>query len=361
MRAALVIAACLLTMQSTFAGDGFHRENLRIPFPLAGPRGLEAILIRPDGAQKYPLALISHGAPREANVRAEMGPNRFYAQAIEFARRGFAALVVMRRGYGTSDGEYSESNGPCASPDYMVSARASADDLRAAIATMKSRNDVTTDGMIAVGQSAGGFASLALSANAPPGLVATINFAGGRGSPANNKVCDEAQLIETFGKFGATSRVPQLWIYTQNDLYFSPELAKKFHVAFTAAGGKAQFIDAPAFGNDGHNLFSGGIDKWAPYVDAFLREHNLGRREPLAAPALADIPPPPQLAARYRDSFTLYLKSGPHKAFAVSPTGAFSWRVGRRSVQDAKDDALKGCAEHGPNCAIYAVDDALVK
>ena len=362
--AAIAVCATLalltgLTPRPASAGDGFHRETLRIPFALAGPRGLEAILIRPEGTRRYPLALISHGAPREASQRAEMTPNRFYAQAMEFARRGFAALVVMRRGYGDSAGEYSESNGPCTSPDYLVSARASAEDLRAAIAAMKARSDVATDGMIAVGQSAGGFATVALTANPPPGLVAAINFAGGRGSPANGKICDEAQLVETFGKLGAASRIPMLWIYTQNDQYFGPDAARKFHAAFTAAGGLAQFIDAPAFGSDGHNLFASGIEKWTPYVDGFLAAKNLGARDLLAAPPLPDIPPPPQLAARYRESFMSYLKSGPHKAFAIAPNGGFSWRTGRRSVQNAKDDALKGCAEYGTGCAVYAVDDAL--
>lgn len=351
--------AALTASPQASAGDGFYRESLRVPFPLAGPRGLEALLIRPEGTRRYPLALISHGAPREVSQRADMTPNRFYAQAIEFARRGFAALVVMRRGYGDSAGEYSESNGPCSSPDYLVSGKASAEDLRAAIDAMKGRSDIATEGMIAVGQSAGGFATVALTANPPPGLVAAISFAGGRGSPANGKVCDEAQLIETFGKFGQTSRIPMLWVYAQNDQYFAPDLAHKFHAAFTAAGGKAQFIGAPSFGTDGHNLFPSGIDKWTSYVDAFLRERSLGSRDIIAAPPLPDIPPPPQLSSRNRESFTSYLKSGPHKAFAVSPSGAFSFRAGRNNIQDAKDEALKGCANFGPNCAIYAVDDAL--
>jgi len=86
----------------------------------AGPRGLEAMLIRPAGTKRYPLALISHGSPRDAKAREGMAPNGLYAQAIEFARRGFAAVVVMRRGYGNSDGSYAENSGPCARRDYMI-------------------------------------------------------------------------------------------------------------------------------------------------------------------------------------------------------------------------------------------------
>ena len=140
----------------------------------------------------------------------------------------------------------------------------SASDLRAAIEAMRSRTDVSTNGMIAVGVSAGGFASLALTANAPPGLAAAINFAGGRGSRADNDVCDEDALVRAFATLGKTSRIPTLWIYAQNDKFFGPELVRRMHTAFTGAGGRAQFIDVPPFGDDGHSLFSRGISLWTP-------------------------------------------------------------------------------------------------
>ena len=211
----------------------------------AGPRGLEAMLLRPSGTRRYPLALISHGTPREGSARAPMSPYRSYRQALEFARRGFAALVFMRRGYGNSGGQYAESSGPCDRREYLRAASQSASDLRAAIEAMRSRTDVSTNGMIAVGVSAGGFASLALTADAPPGLAAAINFAGGRGSRADNDVCDEDALVRAFATLGKTSRIPTLWIYAQNDKFFGPELVRRMHTAFTGAGGRAQFVDVP--------------------------------------------------------------------------------------------------------------------
>ena len=115
-RTALAVILALIAAAPAAAADQFYREELRIPFAAAGPRGLEALLVRPSGTRRYPLALISHGAPRDGLERDRMTPDGFYAQAIEFARRGFAALVVMRRGYGNSGGGYAESSGPCASP-----------------------------------------------------------------------------------------------------------------------------------------------------------------------------------------------------------------------------------------------------
>jgi dienelactone hydrolase len=361
MRAALLAVLIVSTTMQHAAADGFHREDLRIAMAGAEPAGLEAMLVRPSGSGRYPLALMSHGAPRGGQeARAAMSPYRMYGQAIEFARRGFAALVVMRRGYGDSRGRYAENSGLCASRNYLRSARASAEDLQAAIQAMQNRSDVSTDGMIAVGSSAGGFASIALAATAPPGLVAVISFAGGRGSRADDDVCDEPALVRAFGALGRTSRIPMLWIYSENDKFFRPELAHQMHTAFTAAGGRAQLIDAPAFGNDGHTLFSRGISLWTPMVDRFLREQNLGLRELAAAPLPATLSPPSWLREKGRSAFEAYLAASPHRAFAVSPTGGFAYRSGQRSAAAAQDAALAGCAKFADDCAVYAVDEELV-
>ncbi len=239
--------------------------------------------------------------------------------------------------------------------------RESASDLRAAIEAVRSRTDVSTNGMIAVGVSAGGFASLALTANAPPGLAAAINFAGGRGSRADNDVCDEDALVRAFATLGKTSRIPTLWIYAQNDKFFGPELVRRMHTAFTGAGGRAQFIDVAPFGDDGHSLFSRGISLWTPMVDSFLRDQNLGTRDIAAMPAPSPMPPPPQLRDKGRAGFADYLSASPHRAFAVSPKGAFAFRSGRRSTREATEAALAACAEYASDCALYAVDDHLAE
>src|SRR5258708_37091146 len=104
-----IILACAMAQPAM--ADEFHREELRIAMAAAGPGGLEALLIRPSGAQRYPLALISHGASSDAQERLEMSPYGFYRQAIEFARPGFAALVVRRRGHGLSGGSSPQGHG----------------------------------------------------------------------------------------------------------------------------------------------------------------------------------------------------------------------------------------------------------
>lgn len=360
IRAAIVLAM-LWAMLSPASAQTYRKEALRIPFAAAGPRGLEALLVRPDDGRRYPLALISHGTPREAEMRKSLSPGRHYSQAIEFARRGFAVLIVIRRGYGDSDGDYAESSSTCGARDYLRVGRISADDLRAAVAAMRARADISTDGMIAIGPSAGGFAAVAFAAERPQGLAAVINFAGGRGSRADLEVCDPDSLVAAFGEFGRTARVPMLWVYSQNDLYFWPELAQRFHAAFQASGGQAKFIAAPPFGRDGHSLFSPrGASVWLPMVDTFLGEQKLGLPTPLPPPATDAMAPPPQIRENGRAAFRQFLLAGDHKAFAISASGnRFSWRAGVRSEREARVAALEGCEQTGQTCSIYAVDDEL--
>ena len=100
----------------------FYTEDLRIPMAEAGPQGLEAFLVRPAGTKPYPLALLSHGSPRKFEDRATMSAHKYYGIALEYARRGFAALIVMRRGYGTSPGGRVDSVGGCNNAAYLPAA-----------------------------------------------------------------------------------------------------------------------------------------------------------------------------------------------------------------------------------------------
>ncbi|MBH5402620.1 dienelactone hydrolase family protein [Bradyrhizobium sp. CNPSo 4010] len=359
-RKLLVLIAGLILAGAPARAAEFYIEDLRIPMAEAGPQGLEAFLVRPAGTKRYPLALLSHGSPRKLADRAEMSAHKYYGIALEYARRGFAALVVMRRGYGTSPGGLVDSAGSCAHAIYLPASAVAVADLRAAIDAMAHRADVTTSGMIAAGHSAGGLATVALSAQAPPGLVAAISFAGGRGSRDVDDVCNPDGLVQAFAFFGKTSRVPMLWVYASNDSYFDPALARRLHEGFRSTGGNATFIAAPAYGDDGHYLYSvAGRPQWTPYLDAFLRERGLGR-ELLSLPD--PLPPPPMLNETARAEFARYLASLlPHKAFAVSPNGGYGWRTGRATAEEARRDSLAACMKWSPSCTLYAVDDQLAE
>jgi dienelactone hydrolase len=346
----LVIATGLVQAQSLL------REELRIPMQTAGSAGLEGFLARPGGPGRHPLMLINHGSPRNAGARQDMTAKNYTAIADEFARRGFAAAVVMRRGYGSSGGGWAESYGACDDPDYVKAGRAAAADLAATIAFLSQQSSIDASRIMSVGVSAGGFATTALTANAPPGLVAGLNFAGGRGSRDSDDVCEEDELVHAFGTFGKTSRVPMLWVYAQNDTFFGPDLARRMRDAFNGSGGKAELIIAPPYGSEGHTLFSaGGIATWTPYVDRFL-----GRlaAQPSAAPAAVarTMSPPSDLSANGRRAFEAYLAAPNHKAFAMGAGGSFGWRSGRASSEDAQAAAKLNCQQHAEDCVIISIN-----
>jgi dienelactone hydrolase len=356
----LVCAFALLcgsALQST-AGP-FVQEELRVPLPTSATGDLEALLVRPNEPGRHPLALINHGSPRSSADRPTMTPLAMLPQALEFARRGWTAVILMRRGYGSSGGGWAEDYGSCADPNYIAAGAAAAADLNAAIAYLADRPDVDTSRTISVGVSAGGFATVALAAAAPAGLVAAINFAGGRGSLKDDTVCREDRLVEAYGVFGRRARIPMLWVYSENDHFFGPELAQKFKEAFVGSGGDVDFVTAPAFGTDGHGLFSpAGIPVWSGFVDAFLKHHDLVLRATLAPVPTTTLAAPRALSSNGRKAFEAYLTSAPHKAFAIAPDGAFGWRTGQRTTDEAKAAALKLCLQNAKTCDVMFVDDA---
>ena len=338
-------------------------SEFRIPTRESGRKGLEAVMVRPNDNAAHPLALITHGTPREASDREEMTPLRLIPQAREFARRGWTAVIVMRRGFGDSGGGYAEDGHACGrSPDFVGPTIEAVKDLRESVAYLDTRQEVDPSRMIAIGVSTGGLAMVGLASDPPPGLIAAINFAGGRGSRAPDEVCNPEYLVDAFATFGKHSKVPMLWIYAANDHFFGPQLAERLYQAFSQKGGKAKFIAAPPFGDDGHHLFSlNGIPIWTPIVDDFLKEQNAVLREKLLeipVPAL-EFPSDYSPSEHERTEFQRYLLSAPHKSFAASRSGGFAYSTGRRTTEDAEKQALNECkkhAQHGP-CEVVVTDD----
>jgi dienelactone hydrolase len=322
-------------------------------------------MVRPNDDAAHPLALMTHGTPRSAAEISESTPLRLVPQAREFARRGWTAVIVMRRGFGDSGGTYAEDPGGCgAGRDLARPTQEAAKDLREAAVYLAGRREVDGSRMIGVGISTGGMAMIGLAADPPPGLKAAISFAGGRGSDAPDHVCNPDLLVRTVGDFGRRARVPMLWVYAANDHFFGPQLAEQLYEAFADNGGTVRFITTGPFGADGHELFSQqGIPIWTPIVDEYLLGQNLAlRNTPLPDPALAVASSsyPPYLGSNGRKQFEGYLMSAPHKAFAASRSGAFGFSYGRRSVAEAEARALENCSKYTAGdipCMIAMIDD----
>jgi dienelactone hydrolase len=357
----LGLSICVAAALSTSAQRYVERE-VTIPWVSAAP-GLDALLVYYDVPGKHPLAVITHGSSRLREEHALVTPWQELPQALWFARRGWVALVVVRRGYGGSGGEEDSSRvGRCPQTDYEGAARYGAEDLRMAIDYARGLPQVDATQIVAAGVSTGGLATTALTAKAPPGLVAAINFAGGRGSKADHDVCNPGDLVDAYKSFGKTSRIPMLWLYAENDKYFWPELAQKFDAAFRSKGGQDQFVLAPAIGSDGHSLFR-HVDAWSATVDDFLQAQHLAPlKELLPAVKPPQVPPPAGLSETGMAAFESYLLMGPHRAFATSEH-SFGLSVANMNADDARRKALDQCRHSAPkheNCAVVYVDDTPV-
>lgn len=235
---------------------------------------LEAIIIRPDDDQRHPLAVINHGYDP---VRyRDIYVDELRSRAMEFARRGWVAVAFSRRGYGNSGGHFVEGVGGCNVASFIRAGLVPAADIREVIRLMAQAPYVDGSTVISVGVSGGGYATLALTSVPTPGLVAAINFAGVvRTVDPQKRLCYHNNLLKAVTLFGQRSRVPMLWVYAENDSVSPLVLGQQMYRVFSAAGGNAEFIAAPSFGEEGHLLFKEGFSIWTPYLDAFLRRHGL--------------------------------------------------------------------------------------
>lgn len=269
------IAAALCALVAAFAAPasaGVSETVIKAPV-IAGLEQayIDVTVFRPQGRGPFPLVVLSHGSPRSAEARRAEGRQRMAAQAERFVALGFAVLVPTRRGYGESGGQWAETYGPCANPDYYNAGLETARDLRAAVDAVRGEKWADDGRIVLAGQSAGGFGSVAAASQSFKGLVAVVNFAGGRGSLGPDQVCGEERLVEAMSRYGRNATAPTLFIYSANDRFFGPALARRMHAAFNASGAAAEFVEAPPTGLDGHGYFARRMDDWAPRVEDFLR------------------------------------------------------------------------------------------
>jgi dienelactone hydrolase len=262
--------------------DTMHEQMVRVPLsPEALSPWLIATTYRPRGQGPFPLVVLSHGNPGNAEARGNMGRYRVLPRIREFINRGFAVIVPMRRGYGLTGGRFAESYGSCGSPDFHAAGEQAALDLEAAITHARTLPWVDDRRILLVGQSAGGFASIAAASRNIPGVVAVVNLSGGRGGNPRTRPgdpCASALMAETIGRFARTIRVPVLWHYAENDRYFSGQHVRVWFEAFLAAGAPGRLVMRPPFAEDGHRMFASpeGLPLWTAALDDFLDETGLG-------------------------------------------------------------------------------------
>jgi dienelactone hydrolase len=309
---------------------------------------------RPDAPEKLPIALITHGKPPNQAGMLDLQPTHLAGLARDLARRGWLAVIVLRRGFGQSDGPMPRP-ATCASTSLSERFSADADDLQATLELISQRSDADGTRAIAIGVSAGGAAVSALAARNPKNLIGVINVSGGLRFKSCSK--DDA-LVAAYRAFGATSRIPNLWLYAKNDSLFGPDLVDRMHNAFLDGGGDVKLVMYDPFGTDGHSLFQNGRYQWMMELDSFLRFRKLPTWQPRDVDALMQ-----KLDSKNRDFVEKYLAAPSQRAIARSTTSDYlhmSW--GFATIELARARALEGCRKQKPDeqCTLVMENDRWV-
>lgn len=324
---------------------------------------LETTIFKPPGNGPFPLVIMNHGKalgnPRNQNR------DRFVVLSREFVKRGYAVVIPMRKGFSRSSGDYIDRG--C---DMTAHGQTQADDLQATLDYLRSQPWADSERVLVAGQSYGGLTALAFGTRPYPGVKGMINFAGGLKMHGGDCRWQQA-LVQAFASYGAKTALPSLWFYGENDNHFGPDLAQRLHNAYVKAGGNARLVAYGTFKKDAHGMSGSrdGVKIWWPETEKFLRELGMPTETVLALDNEVKIPKTeyaaidnvdaiPYLKGKAREQYRVFLGKSYPRAFAVSPTGAWSWA---EDGDDPVEQALTDCQKNSNQpCRLYAVDNHVV-
>jgi len=285
---ALSLALALLAVPMRLAcAASLAPEIVRIPVDdaVTGTKiGMVTGVFYPAGEGPFPVVIYSHG---RSGTQAERDGTRVpdpHGHIRYWLKKGFAVVAPIRPGYGETGGSDGEGSGVrydifgnCwGRPAFAHAAAAAADGIGAALAWVRQQPWAQKDRVVLVGTSMGGLASVATAARNPDGVAAYISFAGGTGGygkRAPEHSCGSEDMEALMAAYGATTRVPNLWLYAKNDSFWGPERPLVWHRAFATGDSASRFVmTEPVADADGHQLMARGSRLWTAQVDRFLEE-----------------------------------------------------------------------------------------
>jgi dienelactone hydrolase len=231
----------------------------------ARPIKLEGTFYPSKGPGPAPLAIFTHGSDVGRN---QLRSWSFSTEAHWLRDNGFAVLVLMRRGRGQSEGINGEENfgrnhkGELTDVSFGIAQ--AVEDLDSAIAYGRTLPDVRPGPVLLAGQSRGGFLAMHYAGLKPAEVMGVLNISGGW-------YPYEPVTTPYYANAGrdAANKVPQLWLYANNDRLYEEALIREYHQAFSATGGSARLEHLKDVPGDGH-LLRLYPDRWRTVGDEFL-------------------------------------------------------------------------------------------
>lgn len=366
---ALLFSGSGVVVAAEVALDKSINETVQF-FPKKGlfDIALETTIFKPEGAGPFPLAVINHG--KEFGDTRFQGRYRPLSAVRYFLQRGYAVVVPMRQGFAKSGGSY--MGGGC---NVESNGRSQAEDVKAVLDGVLLQPWADKAHIVVIGQSHGGWTTLAFGAQNYPGVKGLVNFAGG----LRQDDCPGWQktLARSAAGYAAQTRLPSVWFYGDNDSYFNVDTFRPMYESYVSAGGNAHLVAYGKFGSDSHRLFGArtGEAIWQPEVTRFLKSVGLPH-EPQAAYAafaaagFSPMPPATEFAALEDESrlpfvndagragYKSYLTKALPRAFAIAPNGSWGWADGG---DDPLKRALDNCNKRGQSeCRLYSADNLVV-
>jgi len=344
-------------------GVAVNERVMSVPGDPQRPVTLQVTVLTPPGTGPFPLVVANHGAT-DASSESRGTRYRRTFFAYYFLSRGYAVALPMMRGFAESGGEIVLHG--C---DVARVARDNAKDIRAVIGFMATQPDIDSSRVVVIGQSFGGWNTLALGADPPPNVVGLINFVGGMRT--SGCIDTNPGLIAGASEFGRRTHVPSIWFYGDNDSLFPSPLWRSMYDHYVANGAKAELVALGRFNTDSHVMskFPESLPIWTPHFDEFLAGIGMPNRlahpeflpkpwpKPTGFAAIDDVNAVPYLNDAGRTAYRLYLSKPIPKAFLIAPAGSVRDRTGGF---DPVQEGLAVCRQDQTICRVYAVDDQVV-
>ena len=254
--------------------------NERIPTPYmenGETVSLEVVLFKPPIDGRYPTMVFHHGSTGDGSDPSRFG-NTFFSKSIAFffVERGWMVAFPQRRGRGQSNGVYDEGFKPdrsgysCEETLALAGAAHALEDLDIITDWLRYRIDVDTTRLLVGGTSRGGILAVAHTAQRPDVYLAAINFVGGWIAEGCG---DYRSINRTLFVSGAAFPGPSLWLYGENDSFYSLPYSRSNFDAFTLAGGLGRMMElARSPGLNGHFVIN-DLPLWEPALDDFIARY----------------------------------------------------------------------------------------
>ena len=237
---------------------------------------LEVVIFKPFGSGPFPAVMFNHGSTGDGSDPSLFTITAFTEPVAKFfTDRGWMVAFPQRRGRGRgqSDGLYDEgfnanrSFYSCERDVTLAGAERALADMDAAVDWLRNRPDVDTTRMLNAGASRGGILSLVQLARRAEVYLGAVNFVGGW---LGEGCGDYLEVNRTLFIEGAVFPDDTLWLYANNDSFYSVAHSQANFDAFTKAGGLGTFnVYTRAAELNGHFL-TNDPPLWGAEVEAYL-------------------------------------------------------------------------------------------